>query len=77
MRTTISVSLDPQTVTKTRQLARKRGFSSTSDYVRFLLSSDDSELISEEEILYRSKQADILHKAGKLVKEKSMADLLK
>ena len=76
MRTTISVSLDPRTVTKTLQRARKRGFPNMSDYLRFLLSSDDTALISETEILRRSKQADVFHKTGKLVKTKSLADLL-
>lgn len=48
-----------------------------SDYVRFLLSADDVDLISEDEILRRSASADVLQKRGNLVKAASMAELLK
>lgn len=77
MRTTISVSLPPRDAQKTRALARRRGFENMSDYVRFLLSADDVDLISEDEILRRSASVDVLQKRGNLVKAASMAELLK
>lgn len=76
MRTTISISVSPEEATKTRRIARKRGFPHLSGYVRFLLASDDDVLISEEELVRRSREVTRLHKAGKLVSVASLKDLL-
>jgi len=73
MNTTISFAVSHLEAIRTRRLAKCRGFATTSEYVRFLLSSDDEALISEEEVLRRSKDADRLHATGKLVKAKSLA----
>lgn len=77
MRTTISIAVNPHEAMKTRQLALKRGFASVSDYIRFLLTSDDVDLISEAELLRRAKQAESLHRSGRLIRARSMAALLK
>jgi hypothetical protein len=76
MRTTISVAVSPREAKKSRELAMRRGFENLSEYIRFLLASDDADLISEEEILRRAKQVPGLLKSGKLVHAKSMADLI-
>lgn len=77
MRTTISISVSPQEAVRTRGLASKRGFTTVSDYIRFLLVSDDEELISEDEILRRSKDVEALHASGGLITAASMSELLK
>ncbi len=76
MRTTISLSVPKMEAEKARILARARGFRTLSDYLRFLLSQDDQTLISEDEIIQRSKETTRLHKTNKLIKAKSMADFL-
>ena len=76
MRTTISIPVSPQVAIKTRRLARKRGFPSVSEYVRFLLETDEEDLISVKEVLRISKEAHRLHKAGKLLEIQSLKDLL-
>lgn len=58
-----------------KERARGRGFASTSQYIRYLADLDDG-LISADEILELSKKADQEYKQGKLVKAKSLADLL-
>lgn len=76
MRTTISFSVPKTKATRTRRLAKTRGFRSVSEYLRFLVSLDDTDLIiSEEELLRRGKEAERLHREGKLIEAKSLADL--
>lgn len=76
MRTTISFSVTRDEAKKSRDLAAQRGFENLSDYIRFLLSTDDADLISPEEILTRASQTKKFQKQGKLIRAKSMADLL-
>lgn len=71
MRTTISVSLNKASATKIKHLALRRGFDTTSDYLRFLVEQDDVDLISESEIISRAKEADHLYRRNKLVRAKS------
>ncbi|MBP6945454.1 hypothetical protein KBD61_06130 [Patescibacteria group bacterium] len=77
MRQALSISLRPEELKRTRHLARKRGFSVISDYVRFLVAQDDDDLISADELVKRSKETEILYKQGKLIKARSIKDLLK
>jgi len=77
MRQDLSISLRPEELKRTRHLARKRGFSVISDYVRFLVAQDDDDLISADELVKRSKETEILYKQGKLIKARSIKDLLK
>ena len=73
MRQVLSISLSPDEIKKTRLLASERGFKVLSDYIRFLLSQDDGDLISEKEMVKRSKEADRLYKNKKLVRASSLA----
>jgi hypothetical protein len=75
MRTTISVSISAEEAKKTSQLASLRGFRTTSDYLRFLMAEDDAELITQDEVLWRSKKAREMHKKGKLPILHSIKDL--
>ncbi len=75
MRTTLSFTLPPALAKKTRELVKKRGFATTSDYIRYLLQEDDIELISEAELVTRAKQVPTLAKKGTLIQAQSMKDL--
>ena len=77
MRTSLSFNLSKQEASRARGLAKARGFASTSDYLRFLIDQDDTDLISEDELVRRSKEIDRLYKQGKLIEAKSLSDLLK
>lgn len=76
MRTSISFNVTPAEAFKTKKLAKARGFGTTTDYLRFLLDQDDVALISEHELVKRSKEVDRLHKNRKLVRAHSLADLI-
>lgn len=75
MRQVLSLSFPPQTTTKIKQLAKKRGFESVSGYIQHLIILD-RELISEERLWKSVKQARQEYKAGKTVKAKSIAELI-
>ncbi len=76
MRTTISVAVTAQEVAKTKKLAKKRGFLTVSDYFRFLLAEDDVTLIGEDEVRQRGREVERLARQGKLIRGKTMRDLL-
>lgn len=76
-RTSISFNLPVREAERTRKLAKKRGFGSTAEYLRFLLSEDDEELISREKLITLSKDTDRLYKEGKLIKATSLAEFMK
>ena len=76
MRQVLSLSFLPTKVRQARKLVVKRGFSSVSEYFRFLLAQDDAELISVDELVRRSKNAKKLYKMGKLIQADSMRDLV-
>jgi len=76
MRTIMNLSMPTETADVIKKRAQKRGFASTSSYIRYLVESDE-ELISEKELLQISKQADKDYKAGKLKKLTSLKDLVK
>ncbi len=77
MNTTISFAIPVKEAKRTRQLARQRGFRSVSQYMRFLVTSEtDTDLITEEEILRRSKDAKRLYEEGKLIEAASLSEYL-
>lgn len=76
MRTSVSFNLTQAEAQRTKKLARARGFDTTSQYFRFLLSQDDVDLISEHELVKRSKEVERLYRSGKLVQAESLEDLL-
>jgi hypothetical protein len=77
MRTSLSFNLTKKEASRARGLAKARGFDSTSEYLRFLIAQDDTDLIGEDELVRRSKDAERLHKCGKLMAAKSLSDLLR
>ncbi|MBI3232203.1 MAG: hypothetical protein HYZ51_03950 [Candidatus Doudnabacteria bacterium] len=64
-----------KTASLIKERAYGRGFASTSQYIRYLVDLDD-DLISADELLGFSKKADKEFRQGKLVKAKSLAELL-
>lgn len=76
MRTTISISLPEQEAKELRARARRRGYPSVSGFVRYLVKESAGDIISDEEILRRSRNADALHKQGKLPVLRSLEDLM-
>lgn len=76
MRSVINISLPEDKAKVIKDRAKKAGFASVSGYVRSLLALDE-ELISEEELLAMSRQADKEYKSGKLIKAKSLASFIK
>lgn len=77
MRTTISLAVPDTEAKKAKRLAKARGFSTLSDYLRFLLAQDDQTFISEDELIARAQGAAMMHQKGKLVRARSLADFLK
>ena len=72
----MSFALSLQEAMKVKTLVKKRGFESTSDYFRFLIAEDDVDLISEDELVRRLKSIPRLERAGKLLRAKSLRDLV-
>ncbi|MDD4900942.1 MAG: hypothetical protein PHS62_02395 [Patescibacteria group bacterium] len=76
MREILTLSL-PQSATKIiKKRVEKRGFSTVSGYIQYLLDADD-ELISAEELLKMTKKAERDYKKGKVYKLKSVSDLMR
>lgn len=75
MRQVLSISLPAQTTKEIKTLSKKRGFASTSDYIKRLIEMD-RDLISEDELLQDIKSAQKEYKTGKALTAKSLADLL-
>lgn len=76
MRTTISIPFSPKEAVAVKKIAVDRGFKSTSDYVRFLITEDRVDLISESELLRRVETIPTLKKQKKLISAKSLLDLV-
>lgn len=77
MRTSISFNLTREEARKARALVKARGFRTTSDYLRFLISQDDVDLVSEDELVKRASEIERMHKTGKLVKARSLEEFMK
>jgi len=77
MREILTLSLPAKTKEMIKKRVAKRGFTSISQYVKFLFDQDsDDSMISEEELLKAVKEAEEEYRQGKTIKAKSMADLL-
>lgn len=59
-----------------RAVAKRRGFDTISAYIRYLLSESAGDVITDEELLHRSANADSLHRQGKLQKLSSLSDMM-
>jgi Arc/MetJ-type ribon-helix-helix transcriptional regulator len=75
MRQVLSLSLSTTDVRQMKSLTKKRGFNSVSSYVKYLLK-DDSDLISEAELLKSARLAQKEYRAGKAATANSLADLV-
>lgn len=75
MRQVLSLSLPTTDIRQIKTFAKKRGYSSVSSYVKYLLKADE-DLISETELLKMVRKADKEYQAGKSIKARSIADLL-
>lgn len=75
MRQVLSLSLPATDVRQIKNLAKKRGYSSASSYIRHLLK-EDKDIISESELLTIVRQARKEYKKGKAIKAASIADLI-
>lgn len=67
--------MPPNIALAVRERAKKHGFETVSEYVRFLLNLD-TDLISPQDLLAMSKRADREYRTGKLKKLNSLAELL-
>lgn len=76
MRTSISFNIQPSEAKRIRTLAHKRGFSTTSDYLRFLISQDDEELISTDDLIKRVQSLPKLQEKDELIEAGSLNDLI-
>ena len=75
MRSVLNISLPPQGATTIKKRVKEKGFSNVSEYIRLLIELD-SELISKEELLAMSKNADKEYAVDKIKKLKSLKDLV-
>lgn len=75
MRQVLSLSLPITDVRQIKTLAKKRGYSSVSAYVKYLLKADE-DLISETELLKTARKTRKEYRAGKSIKARSLADLV-
>ncbi|OGH69454.1 MAG: hypothetical protein A2754_00880 [Candidatus Magasanikbacteria bacterium RIFCSPHIGHO2_01_FULL_47_8] len=75
MRQVLSLSLPATDVRQIKNITKKRGYSSVSSYIKYLFK-EDSDLISEAELLKTTRAARKEYRAGKSVKAKSLADLV-
>ena len=75
MRQVLSLSMPTADVRQIKNFAKKRGYSSVSSYVKYLLKVDE-DLISETELLKMAREARKEYRAGKSIKAKSLADLV-
>ena len=76
MRDVITISLPKTTTQLVKKRIQKRGFRGMSEYVRYLFDQD-SDMISQDELLKIVKKAQTDYKQGKLKKYNSMADIVK
>lgn len=75
MRHVLSLSLPEQATQQIKTLSKKRGFSSVSSYIKYLVDLD-KDLISSTELLESVKEARREYREGKTIKAKSLADLV-
>jgi metal-responsive CopG/Arc/MetJ family transcriptional regulator len=75
MRQVLSLSLPKKVTEEIKTFSKKRGFSSVSAYIKYLIDSD-KDLISETGLLNSIKQARIEYKKGETLKVESIKNLL-
>ena len=75
MRQVLSLSLPQQATKEIKSLSKKKGFSSVSSYIKYLIEMD-KDLILEEELLKDIKQGQSDYKKGKCIKANSLTEAL-
>jgi Arc/MetJ-type ribon-helix-helix transcriptional regulator len=75
MRQILSLSLPANISRQVKTRVKARGFDSISSYIKYLVIQD-SDLISENELMRTIKQSRLEHKKGQSVKADSIADLV-
>jgi Arc/MetJ-type ribon-helix-helix transcriptional regulator len=75
MRKILNISLPERISQEVSKKAKKRGFASTSEYIRFLLEQDD-DLISADELLQMAKEAEAEYLSGKLENHSSLKEIM-
>lgn len=71
----MSLSLSEQTVKEIKNISKKRGFASVSDYIKQLIAAD-KDLISSDELLTFTQEAQNEYDTGRTIKANSLAELL-
>jgi hypothetical protein len=71
MRKVLNILVTDYLEKEIKKTAKQRGFSFASDYIKMLIL-ENSDLVSEEELIKISKSARKDFKNGKLIKEKSL-----
>ncbi len=75
MRNIVSISLQNRQLNKIKESAKKRGFGTVSSYIKFLVE-EDSDLISAKDLRKIADKAQQDYNAGRVIKAKSINDLL-
>lgn len=75
MREVLTLSLPKLLKESAQKMAKKRGFSTVSEYIRFLIK-EDKDVITDDELWREVQIARKEYKEGKTIKAKSMKDLL-
>ncbi|MBI2415542.1 MAG: hypothetical protein HYV33_02655 [Candidatus Kerfeldbacteria bacterium] len=75
MRQIISLSLPTKQAVIMRKLTAQRGYKNVSQYITSLITMD-ADLISEAELIQSVKHARAEYKKGKVIKAKSLDELL-
>jgi len=75
MRNILTLSLSNELKESAQKMAKKRGYSTVSGYVRFLLT-EDKDVITDDELWREIQIARREYKQGKTIKAKSLRDLL-
>ncbi len=75
MRQVISISLPPQQAAQAQRLAVRRGYRTLSNYIAHLIK-DDTDLITEDQLLRSVKQARAEYRKGTVIHAKSLDELL-
>jgi len=71
----VTISLPKTTALSVRKRSKQRGFNGVSSYIKYLIDQDE-ESISEKELLAIVRQARKDYRADRVLRARSLADLL-
>lgn len=75
MRQVVSISLSKKQAAAMRRLSVERGYKNVSQYVSNLIDMD-ADVITESELQQAVKEANAEYKSGKIIRAKSLRDLI-